>query len=71
MNLDDKIGNFEVGKDFDALLVDVYAKDGQIEKYKDSLETTDEECANELLQRFLFLGDDRNIVEVYVKGVKV
>ncbi|KAJ8711802.1 hypothetical protein PYW08_008756 [Mythimna loreyi] len=71
LNLDHKIGNFEVGKDFDALLVDVYSTGGQIDKYEGALPTTTDEYAVELLQKFIFVGDDRNIAQVYVKGEKV
>ncbi|XP_026735338.1 guanine deaminase-like [Trichoplusia ni] len=68
LNLGDRIGNFDVGKDFDALLVDVYAKGSQIDQFAGALEKTDDEHAVELLEKFIFLGDDRNIVQVYVKG---
>ena len=71
LNLDHKIGNFDVGKDFDALLIDVYSKKGQVDKYEGALPTTTEEYAVELLQKFIFVGDDRNIAQVYVKGEKV
>ena len=42
LGLDDKVGNFEVGKEFDALLVNVCAEDSpfdvfQTETYQDSL----------------------------------
>ncbi|KAM3962128.1 guanine deaminase-like isoform 2-T2 [Aphomia sociella] len=69
LKLDDKIGNFDVGKDFDALLVDVYIKGGQIERYESIVSAEERDIA--LLQRFVYLGDDRNIVQVYVKGNKV
>ncbi|XP_047034400.1 guanine deaminase isoform X2 [Helicoverpa zea] len=68
LNLDHKVGNFDVGKDFDALLVDVYLKGSQIDEYEGALPTTSEEYVVDLLQKFIFLGDDRNIVQVYVKG---
>uniref|UniRef100_A0A2A4IZ65 Guanine deaminase n=1 Tax=Heliothis virescens TaxID=7102 RepID=A0A2A4IZ65_HELVI len=71
LNLDHKIGNFDVGKDFDALLVDVYSKGSQIDEYVGALQTTSDEYAVDLLQKFIFLGDDRNIVQVYVKGERV
>lgn len=71
LNLDHKIGNFDIGKDFDALLIDVYAKGGQIFEYEDALKTTPQEYANNLLERFIYLGDDRNIAQVFVKGENV
>lgn len=64
LNLDNKIGNFEVGKEFDALIVDMNV----LNSSADYLHA----CTPiELLQKFVFLGDDRNIVEVYVAGTKV
>ncbi|XP_070689661.1 guanine deaminase [Pempheris klunzingeri] len=64
LSLDDQTGNFEVGKDFDALRVNVAAPDGPID-----LIQCDEPKI--LLEKFLNLGDDRNIVEVFVAGRKV
>lgn len=71
LNLDHKIGNFDIGKEFDALLVDVYTKGGQIDKFEGTLQSNPDEYALDLLQKFIFVGDDRNIVQVYVKGEKV
>ncbi|XP_036069587.1 guanine deaminase [Oryzias melastigma] len=64
LSLDDKIGNFEVGKDFDALRVNVAARGGPIDLVQC-------EAPKILLEKFLNLGDDRNIVEVFVAGRKV
>lgn len=69
--MDHKIGNFDIGKEFDALLVDVYTKGGQIDKFEGTLQSNPDEYALDLLQKFIFVGDDRNIVQVYVKGEKV
>ncbi len=63
LNLKDKIGNFEVGKEFDALVInfgtgntfDYFAK-----KHDESLE--------EVFEKFIYLGDDRNISYVFVNG---
>uniref|UniRef100_A0A8C2YZ33 Guanine deaminase n=1 Tax=Cyclopterus lumpus TaxID=8103 RepID=A0A8C2YZ33_CYCLU len=57
LSLDDQTGNFEVGKDFDALRVNVAAPGGPIDLI--------------ILEKFLNLGDDRNIAEVFVAGKKV
>ncbi|XP_075960378.1 guanine deaminase isoform X1 [Anarhichas minor] len=64
LSLDGQTGNFEVGKDFDALRVNVTAPGGPIDLVK---------CEEPkiLLEKFLNLGDDRNIVEVFVAGKKV
>uniref|UniRef100_A0A147AAI8 Guanine deaminase n=1 Tax=Fundulus heteroclitus TaxID=8078 RepID=A0A147AAI8_FUNHE len=64
LSLDDRTGNFEVGKDFDALRVNVAAPGGPIDLIQ-------KEKPQILLEKFLNLGDDRNIVEVFVAGRKV
>lgn len=70
MKLDHKIGSFEVGKEFDALLIDPYAVDGPIDKHAYSVSGNAEEHVINLLQKFIYVGDDRNIAQVYVKGEK-
>jgi len=63
LSIDDVTGNFEVGKDFDALIVDMH-----VEGCTDFLH----ECTPlELLQKFVFVGDDRNVVSVFVSGKQV
>ncbi|XP_040897984.1 guanine deaminase [Toxotes jaculatrix] len=64
LSLDDQTGNFEVGKDFDALRVNVAAPGAPI----DLIQSEEPKI---LLEKFLNLGDDRNIVEVFVAGRKV
>lgn len=71
LRLDDKIGNFEVGKDFDAQVIDVFANGGQIDSYEYTMEGNEHDRVLQLLQRFIYLGDDRNITQVYIKGRKV
>ncbi|XP_013139749.1 PREDICTED: guanine deaminase isoform X3 [Papilio polytes] len=71
LRLDDKIGNFEVGKDFDAQVIDVFANGGQIDSYEYTMEGNEHYRVLQLLQRFIYLGDDRNITQVYIKGRKV
>ncbi|XP_009863682.1 PREDICTED: guanine deaminase-like, partial [Apaloderma vittatum] len=64
LGLDDVIGNFEVGKEFDALLINMKASDSPFDLFSaDNFE--------DALQKFLYLGDDRNISEVYVAGKQV
>lgn len=60
--MDKQIGNFEVGKEFDALIVD--ANIGFVNNFENN-------TLEERLQRFIYSGSDRNIVEVYVNGRKV
>lgn len=60
LNLQDDIGSFDVGKFFDAALVDVgksevfdvFASDTMLDRF----------------QKYINLGDDRNIVQVFVAG---
>lgn len=63
--LDHKIGNFVVGKDFDALVIDTSPQVGVMTMVEDhdALET--------LFEKFLMTGDDRNITNVYVRGRSV
>ncbi|KAF4074627.1 hypothetical protein AMELA_G00241430 [Ameiurus melas] len=64
LSLDDCTGNFEVGKDFDALRVNICVPGSPIDLFpRDDLEV--------ILEKFLNLGDDRNIVKVYVAGKQV
>uniref|UniRef100_A0A8C2DFV7 Guanine deaminase n=1 Tax=Cyprinus carpio TaxID=7962 RepID=A0A8C2DFV7_CYPCA len=64
LSLDDQIGNFVVGKEFDALRVNVCVPDGPIDLFPG-------EGPKVILEKFLNLGDDRNITEVYVAGRQV
>ncbi|MAD87964.1 MAG: guanine deaminase [Deltaproteobacteria bacterium] len=62
--LDEQVGNFEVGKQFDALVVSTV-------KQKRSLVNTMTEDGDSLrmtFEKFLMSGDDRNITEVYARG---
>ncbi|XP_059478855.1 guanine deaminase isoform X2 [Neocloeon triangulifer] len=60
--LDEAIGNFVPGKEFDAILVDMDAGPSELIKEYSTLE---------LIQKFVYLADDRNIKQVYVSGAKV
>lgn len=73
MAIADKVGNFTVGKEFDALLVDTSV--GPINRYKLPSVLTEQKSPDELLleqlQKFVYVGDDRNIVRVFVAGQQV
>lgn len=69
--LDNKIGNFAPGKDFDALLVDISADPLDFDAVTNPANRAPEERLLELLQKFIYTGDDRNIRQVFVRGVKV
>ncbi|KAI1774161.1 guanine deaminase [Hypoxylon cercidicola] len=62
--LDDRIGNFEAGKEFDALVIDADAP-GVMTMLED------EDSARTIFDKFIMTGDDRNIKEVYVNGRSV
>lgn len=66
--LDDLIGNFVVGKRFDALLIDTDCD--PIDTF-DVQRKNDEEHLLQCLQKFLYSGDDRNIIKVFVDGRQV
>lgn len=55
-----KVGSFEVGYEFDALVID-----------DTGLGVKGERTIEERIQRYIYCGDDRNIVERYVSGNKV
>ncbi|XP_024218988.1 guanine deaminase isoform X2 [Halyomorpha halys] len=60
LSKEDQIGNFKIGKCFDALLVDMNL--GSPAGVFPSHDVVD------LIQKFIYCGDDRNIKEVYVNG---
>jgi guanine deaminase len=61
--LQDRVGDFAVGKEFDALLVDT--TDTAV------FDMFDGDTPLDAFQKFVNLGDDRNIKAVYVKARKV
>lgn len=63
VDMEDKIGNFEVGKAFDALLIDV---EGVISADAGLWEGEGDGLA--MVKKWVFLGDDRTIRKVYVDG---
>ncbi|KPI45645.1 Guanine deaminase [Cyphellophora attinorum] len=73
VGLGDTVGKFEVGREFDALIVrpnEVLSKEGEVVSEANGVMTpveTDESWRS-IWEKFLVSGDDRNIVEVFVKG---
>ena len=57
----DRVGNFATGKEFDALLVDT-----AVDEVMAPVE--EEDGVRVMLEKFLMTGDDRNIVQVFVRG---
>lgn len=69
-NLQERIGSFAVGKDFDALLINVGKFDrnpGLIIQPRSGLVDEKRELSLQL-EKFLFCGDDRSISKVWVRG---
>ena len=66
--LKDKIGSFEVGKEFDAIIASI---PGEKAKANPAVWYCADDDIKTLVERFLFGGDDRNIKEVYVCGRQV
>ncbi|KAG2454759.1 hypothetical protein HYH02_000594 [Chlamydomonas schloesseri] len=63
LNMEDRVGTFAVGKEFDALLVDTTL--GGTAGPFDVFEGEDD---LQRFEKFINLGDDRNLLEVYVQG---
>lgn len=61
LGLEGRIGSFEVGKAFDAVLVDLRAADSPVDIFPQDKDV-------DLVEKFLLLGDDRNVVSVFVQG---
>jgi len=80
--MDHVVGNFAVGKEFDALVVDLrndgHAALDSVDKKAGlgnpilmASDWGEEDDPEDLLQKFLFVGDDRNIARIYVQGRRV
>ncbi|KAH6889774.1 hypothetical protein B0T10DRAFT_40323 [Thelonectria olida] len=65
MGMEDSLGNFVVGKQFDAIVVDMEVEGG----VNAPVEETDDR--RRVFDKFLMTGDDRNLVTVFVAGRKV
>jgi len=64
LELEHLIGSFEEEKSFDALVIDANVASQRFDYYGD-------EDSQELFEKFVTTGDDRNIVKVFVKGHQV
>jgi guanine deaminase len=61
LRLDHVVGNFTPGKDLDMIVVHVDADESNVESHA-------HDTVEHLFEKFLFLGDDRNISHVFVRG---
>lgn len=64
LNLADRLGNFQPGKFFDALIVNVYANPQIPQGPNEAAALSD------LFEKFIFCGDDRCIDSVFIRGRK-
>ena len=64
VGLADKIGYFAPGMQFDALIIDPHAKDSSFDLFG-------WESPEQIAEKFIIAGDDRNITTVFVHGRKV
>uniref|UniRef100_A0AAG5D092 Guanine deaminase n=1 Tax=Anopheles atroparvus TaxID=41427 RepID=A0AAG5D092_ANOAO len=71
--LDGKVGNFEAGKQFDALLIDTEPQPIGGYRLPEALtkEKSKMQLLLELVQKFVYVGDDRNILQVFVAGKQI
>lgn len=69
LSIGNKVGNFVAGKEFDALLIDTSVM--PIVDYELKNTRSEEQKLLEKVQKFIFVGDDRNILKVFVKGDQV
>ena len=52
--MEDRIGNFEVGKEFDALVINLEAPGSEVDVF-------DEDTLEDCIQKFIYLGKPNNI----------
>lgn len=64
LSVDKVTGNFEVGKEFDALIIDPSATESIVDVFEDD---TLEDC----FDKFLYTGDDRNITDIFICGKRI
>ncbi|KAJ3323360.1 hypothetical protein HDV06_001880 [Boothiomyces sp. JEL0866] len=76
MDLDSRIGNFEVGKEFDALVVDISSAMGKPFFNSENVQSNlvdhfqhDDHLS--IFEKFIYLGDDRNFDRMYVAGKRI
>jgi len=63
LGIDNNLGTLEVGKQFDALVIDIAGKN--------SVKYFDKDPIEDNIEKFFYLGDDRNIQQVYVAGKRI
>ena len=73
MGMGDKVGLLKPGYQWDALYIDIAAKGSatSMDYNKDAGKYGPAYSMGELVSKFIYQGDDRNIVKVWVDGKKV
>lgn len=64
LGLGSTVGNFAAGKTLDCLIIDPSAEGGPIDIFEG-------ETAIDKFQKYIFLGDDRNVEAIFVDGMRV
>ncbi|KAK9710943.1 hypothetical protein K7432_008118 [Basidiobolus ranarum] len=64
LGMKEQLGNFVVGKKFDALIINPSTRGSPIDLF-------DHDKLNTIFEKFINNGDDRNIVEVFVDGKSI
>lgn len=62
----DEVGDFTAGKQFDAMVVDIRDIRGGV-----NAPLEEDDTLRTMVEKFIMTGDDRNIVDVFVRGNKV
>lgn len=70
LNKADVIGNFAVGKSFDALVINMQQSQGDFDSGSHTF-TDPQLSLLGKLQKLIFVGDSRNVAEVYINGCLV
>lgn len=79
LGLDSKIGNFSIGKQFDAIRIDLSQQTTENDPFRNSngdcrvaiVDIFQHDTAMNRFEKFIYLGDDRNMTEIYVNGSRV
>lgn len=79
LSMDQEIGSFDTGKQFDAQLIDLQGEESKLDIFPWQVGAQDGKSAagpqpldtSEIVRKWFYLGDDRNVVSVWVKGNKV
>ncbi|OEJ88592.1 putative guanine deaminase [Hanseniaspora osmophila] len=78
LDMENEIGSFEVGKQFDCQLIDLNCENSNVDVFNWQFVKSEEidkekelEKFNDLIDKWLFNGDDRNTTRVWIQGKQV